>query len=59
VLVGDLTNRSCRDAAGAESPRPGDERRRKRLTDPSFPDALVASALDTFGALDIIVNNAG
>ena len=29
------------------------------LTDPSFPDALVAAALDRFGALDIIVNNAG
>ena len=29
------------------------------LTAPSFPDALVNAALDRFGALDIIVNNAG
>src|SRR4029077_6020509 len=29
------------------------------LTDPSFPDALVAATLDQFGALDIVVNNAG
>ena len=29
------------------------------LTEPSFPDALVKAALDRFGDLDIIVNNAG
>ena len=29
------------------------------LTVPSFPDELVAAALDRFGALDVIVNNAG
>jgi 3-oxoacyl-[acyl-carrier protein] reductase len=29
------------------------------LTEPSFPDALVAAALERFGALDVIVNNAG
>ena len=29
------------------------------LTERSFPDALVAAALDRFGVLDIIVNNAG
>lgn len=29
------------------------------LTDPDFPDRLVRSALDEFGGLDIIVNNAG
>jgi 3-oxoacyl-[acyl-carrier protein] reductase len=29
------------------------------LTDPAFPDALVAATLEQFGALDIIVNNAG
>ena len=29
------------------------------LTDPAFPDKLVQATLDNFGALDIIVNNAG
>jgi 3-oxoacyl-[acyl-carrier protein] reductase len=29
------------------------------LTDPSFPGQLVKATLDTFGAVDIIVNNAG
>lgn len=31
----------------------------RNLTDPDFPDQLVASVLDKFGGLDIIVNNAG
>ncbi len=29
------------------------------LTNPSFPDELVRAALDAFGSVDIIVNNAG
>ncbi|MFB3916510.1 MAG: SDR family NAD(P)-dependent oxidoreductase [Terriglobales bacterium] len=29
------------------------------LTDPAFPDQLVQATLEAFGALDIIVNNAG
>ena len=29
------------------------------LTDPAFPDRLIAFAKDAFGALDIVVNNAG
>lgn len=29
------------------------------LTQPSFPDQMVKATLDTFGAVDIIVNNAG
>ena len=29
------------------------------LTEPPFPDELVKATLDTFGAVDIIVNNAG
>jgi len=29
------------------------------LTDPSFPDEMVKATLDTFGAVDIVVNNAG
>jgi len=29
------------------------------LTEPSFPDQLVKATLDAFGAVDIIVNNAG
>ena len=59
VMLNDLENiGALRDGAGALRRRPvaavaGD------LTEPSFPDALVAAALDRFGALDIIVNNAG
>ncbi len=29
------------------------------LTDPAFPEQMVKATLDTFGAVDIIVNNAG
>jgi len=29
------------------------------LTNPAFPEEMVKAALDTFGAIDIIVNNAG
>lgn len=29
------------------------------ITDPAFPDSLVKAAVDTFGALNILVNNAG
>jgi 3-oxoacyl-[acyl-carrier protein] reductase len=29
------------------------------VTDPALPDALIASAVDAFGGVDIIVNNAG
>ena len=29
------------------------------LTQPSFPDEMVKATLDTFGAIDIVVNNAG
>ncbi len=29
------------------------------VTDPAFPDELIKSAADTFGSIDIIVNNAG
>ena len=29
------------------------------LTDPTIPDIVVQATLDTFGAIDIVVNNAG
>ncbi|MGH9571409.1 MAG: SDR family NAD(P)-dependent oxidoreductase, partial [Candidatus Angelobacter sp.] len=40
-------------AGGDAHPLAGD------VTDPQFPDKLVKSALEKFGGLDIIVNNAG
>jgi 3-oxoacyl-[acyl-carrier protein] reductase len=40
-------------AGGEAHPLAGD------VTDPQFPDKLVKSALEKFGGLDIIVNNAG
>jgi 3-oxoacyl-[acyl-carrier protein] reductase len=40
-------------AGGKAVAVPGD------MTDPAFPEQLVAKAIDAFGGLDVIVNNAG
>jgi 3-oxoacyl-[acyl-carrier protein] reductase len=40
-------------AGGKAIAVPGD------MTDPAFPEQLVAKTIDTFGGLDVIVNNAG
>ncbi len=41
------------EAGGQAACVPGD------ITDPAFPDALVKAAVDAFGKLNILVNNAG
>ena len=60
VLLNDLDESALCETERALS---GDEQRVAAvagdLTEPSFPDALVNAALDRFGDLDIIVNNAG
>jgi 3-oxoacyl-[acyl-carrier protein] reductase len=60
VVVSDLdaapaeeTAAAIRQAGGKALVVPGD------VTDPAFPARLIKETLDTFGGLDIIVNNAG
>jgi len=60
VLVNDLdaapaaeTETLIRDAGGAAAALAGD------ITDPALPQRLVDAAIERFGSLDIIVNNAG
>ena len=60
VMVNDLDEKALcetrcglRDSGYPVEQLPGD------LTDPSFPDKLVKATLDTFGSVDIVVNNAG
>ncbi len=60
VMVNDLdktalceTRCNLRDAGYRVEQFPGD------LTDPSFPQKLVDATIETFGSVDIIVNNAG
>ncbi|MBA3914512.1 MAG: SDR family oxidoreductase [Acidobacteriales bacterium] len=60
VMVNDLDEEAVKDTvcglrkAGYHAEcLPGD------LTDPAFPDKLVQATVDSFGAVDIIVNNAG
>ncbi len=47
------TANAIKAAGGKALAVPGD------MTDPAFPEQLVAKALDAFGGLDVIVNNAG
>ncbi len=60
VIVSDLdpnpaeeTAAAIRNAGGQAAIIPGD------VTDPAFPAQLIKGTLDTFGGIDIIVNNAG
>ncbi|MGD0499625.1 MAG: SDR family oxidoreductase [Bryobacteraceae bacterium] len=60
VLVNDLdagpateTVEGIAQAGGSAAAFPGD------ITDPAFPQLLVDAAIERFGSLDIIVNNAG
>jgi len=57
VMVNDLDIEPAEETAAAIGARgasfAGD------VTDPAFPQALVDATLETFGSLDIIVNNAG
>src|ERR687897_2638800 len=52
-LDGDAAEQSASEIAGETVVHPGD------LTKPGAPDALVRTAVDAWGKLDIIVNNAG
>ncbi|HEU5369694.1 MAG TPA: SDR family NAD(P)-dependent oxidoreductase [Ktedonobacterales bacterium] len=47
------TVEAIKAAGGKAIAVPGD------MTDPAFPEQLVAKAIETFGGLDVIVNNAG
>jgi len=60
VIVGDIDGDAAEqtvggvlDCGGAATALVGD------VTDPAFPDQLLATALDAFGDLHILVNNAG
>ncbi len=60
IVVNDLdpdpvaeTVRSITDAGGSAVAAPGD------ITASATPDFLIASAIDAWGALDIVINNAG
>jgi 3-oxoacyl-[acyl-carrier protein] reductase len=57
ILINDLDSQiagqAAAEIAGETEVFAGD------LTKPGVPDALVAKAIDTFGRIDIIVNNAG
>ncbi|HWT24900.1 MAG TPA: SDR family NAD(P)-dependent oxidoreductase [Solirubrobacteraceae bacterium] len=52
-LDGDLAERTASEVRGETAVHAGD------LTKPGAPDALVATAIDAWGRIDIIVNNAG
>jgi len=60
VVVNDLKAEVAEEAASAIRGRGGDVHVvAGSITDPKFPDRLVKEAVDRFGALDVIVNNAG
>jgi len=52
-LDGDVASQTASELGGETAVYAGD------LTDPSAPAALVKTAIDAFGKIDIIVNNAG
>jgi 3-oxoacyl-[acyl-carrier protein] reductase len=52
-LDGDVAEQAAAEISGETTVFAGD------LTKPGAPDALVAKAIDAFGKIDIIVNNAG
>jgi 3-oxoacyl-[acyl-carrier protein] reductase len=52
-LDGDVATQAAAEAAGETAVFAGD------LTKPGVPDQLVQKAIDSFGKIDIIVNNAG
>ncbi|HLJ79811.1 MAG TPA: SDR family oxidoreductase [Acidobacteriaceae bacterium] len=60
VMASDLDEVMLRQSEAECSRRPGQVRHFcGDLTDPAVPAALVQATLDAFGAIDIIVNNAG
>src|SRR5688572_4646614 len=57
VVIADLDGDAAREAAGQ---LPGETAVwAGNLVDPGAPDELVRTAVDAFGQLDIVVNNAG
>ena len=52
-LDGDVAEQTASEIDGETAVFAGD------LTDPSAPDELVKTAIDAFGKIDIVVNNAG
>jgi 3-oxoacyl-[acyl-carrier protein] reductase len=56
VLINDLDEEAAREAASA---LPRAQHLAGDVTKPEFPQQLIAAMLDRFGAIDIIVNNAG
>src|SRR5689334_10759963 len=60
VVVNDLQEAVADEAVAAIRAKGGDAIGiAGSITDPKFPDQLVKAAVDRFGALDVIVNNAG
>ena len=60
VVVNDLKEDVAEEAAGAIRQQGGEAIAvAGSVTDPKFPDRLAKAAVDKFGGLDIIVNNAG
>jgi 3-oxoacyl-[acyl-carrier protein] reductase len=60
VVVNDLKEEVAEEAAAAIRARGGEVLVAPgSITDPAFPDRLVRGTVDRFGALDIVVNNAG
>jgi 3-oxoacyl-[acyl-carrier protein] reductase len=55
-MINDLDPAPCAEASAAI---PGSTALAGDMTDPEFPAELVNATLDRFGAIDIIVNNAG
>jgi len=60
VVVNDLSEEVAEEAAAAIRATGGEALvAAGSITDPKFPDRLVKATVDKFGALDVIVNNAG
>ena len=60
VVVNDLKEEVAEEAAAAIRKKGGEVLvAAGSITDPKFPDRLAKAAVDKFGGLDIIVNNAG
>ncbi|MGD0366258.1 MAG: SDR family oxidoreductase [Acidobacteriaceae bacterium] len=59
VMINDLDEAMLRESEAEFADAEHVRHVRGDLTDPTTPDAVVQATLDAFGAIDIIVNNAG
>jgi 3-oxoacyl-[acyl-carrier protein] reductase len=59
VMINDLDETMLRESEAEFADAEHVRHVRGDLTDPATPDAVVQATLDAFGAIDIIVNNAG